>query len=636
MDWESYLAAARAERKVRDMRLSHLITPDTLALCRAFQAQSGAPALLVGGCVRDALLGVASKDVDIEVYGLPPASIARIARGFGKVDMVGVSFGVVKLTLKNGEQIDLSVPRRESRTGAGHTDFAVDFDPDITPREAAARRDFTINAMMYDPLKEELYDFFKGYAALESRVLLAPSAAFAEDPLRVLRGMQFAGRFRMRLFLGLAHNPDETAAMAKAMAAEYPSLARERISEEWMKLATRGIAPGSAMRYLIDAGWLSLYPQLAAIEGVPQDHEWHPEGWQLRVLTKNPLSSTLLLTSMTQADAANNSCPLWELFARTIAESAFRPGGAGTALAQSSNLKTSDLNLVATLGTGVGDLVLSPGVDAPAPVTPSESLVWKFGSPALQTDKVVRIMTKISLGCMSAVMRSSVNDLQIVQTIVKPIAVYVMDMLGLGQSLSEVQFHDKSVDGDRAVIARIGRVRIPFAVVDASTASVDGDVVAYFDLSIVGDFEGHDDRRHIVIPPFVQVKQGCVLRHTAHVMNEAAEIADRELLTGDDRAVLVFAALCHDLGKATTTELRDKKGQMRWTAHGHEAAGGGSRRGVSGQHRDQAGHHQAGSSAGGESHGPLAVQAGESDAKSPAETCRQVSPCDDPGTALDH
>lgn len=163
---------------------------------------AGYRAVVVGGAIRDALLGGQPKDFDIEVYGVAYEQLAGILARHGRVDLVGKSFGVVKLVTREnqgGHEYDFSVPRRDSKLGLGHRDFQATFDPAITPREAASRRDFTINAMAYDPVAHQLLDFFGGADDLKNKVLRATSEAFAEDPLRVLRGMQFASRFDLTL-----------------------------------------------------------------------------------------------------------------------------------------------------------------------------------------------------------------------------------------------------------------------------------------------------------------------------------------------------------------------------------------------------------------------------------------------------
>ncbi len=153
---------------------------------------------LVGGCVRDWLLGVPVHDFDIEVYGVDYPDLVRLLSRYGRADWVGKSFGVVKLTHASGAVWDFSVPRRDSKRGPGHKGFDVEFDPELSPLEASARRDFTINSMLWDARSGELMDPHGGRLDLEARILRHTSAAFPEDPLRVLRGMQFAGRFGLK------------------------------------------------------------------------------------------------------------------------------------------------------------------------------------------------------------------------------------------------------------------------------------------------------------------------------------------------------------------------------------------------------------------------------------------------------
>ncbi len=228
--------------------------------------EAGFRAFVVGGAVRDALLGIEPKDFDIEVYGIAYDRLAAFLSRYGRVDLVGKSFGVVKFG-----DVDFSVPRRESKIGGHHRDFLTTFDESITPQEAASRRDFTINAMAYDPLTGEVVDFFGGQEDLKNHVLRATSPAFREDPLRVLRGMQFACRFDMRL-------DAETASECRALVDEYGTIAKERIGEEFRKWAEKSTRPGRLIEYLNDSGWMAHFPELHALEGVPQDPDWHPEG----------------------------------------------------------------------------------------------------------------------------------------------------------------------------------------------------------------------------------------------------------------------------------------------------------------------------------------------------------------------
>ncbi|MEX2661688.1 MAG: hypothetical protein WD227_07150, partial [Vicinamibacterales bacterium] len=170
------------------------MTDLTLAIARAVR-DSGGRALIVGGWVRDRLMGLESKDVDLEVYGMPAAGLRELLGRFGPVNAVGESFTVFKVA-----GIDVALPRRESKMGRGHKGFEVHGDPDLPPREAARRRDFTINAISWDPLTETYEDPFDGRDDIERRVLRAVDpSTFGEDSLRVLRAIQFAARFEFTL-----------------------------------------------------------------------------------------------------------------------------------------------------------------------------------------------------------------------------------------------------------------------------------------------------------------------------------------------------------------------------------------------------------------------------------------------------
>lgn len=232
---------------------------------------SAGRALLVGGCVRDALSGGQVQDWDVEVFGLDVPVVEAWLQAHGRVDWVGKSFGIYKLKLRSGEVVDVGLPRRDSKRGPGHKGFQVEVDLSLSPREAAQRRDFTINALMWDPLTGELLDFFGGQDDWEQKVLRHTSPAFVEDPLRVLRGMQFAARF------GLQAAP-ETLELCRSIRHHFGELPVERVWMEWEKWAHRSAFPSSGLRFLKESGWLEHFPPLAALVGTPQDPEWHPEG----------------------------------------------------------------------------------------------------------------------------------------------------------------------------------------------------------------------------------------------------------------------------------------------------------------------------------------------------------------------
>ena len=227
---------------------------------------AGGRALLVGGCVRDELLGGRPKDFDFEVYGLSPERLRETLASRFALDLVGASFGVLKL---KGHDVDVALPRRETKLGLGHRAFETAPDPNLSLSEASARRDFTVNAICRDPLTGELLDPWNGRADLERRVLRHVSPHFSEDPLRVLRGMQFAARF------GLEPAP-ETVDVCRAMTPE--GLAQERLMGEWAKLLTQGVEISRGLSFLRAVGWTRHYPELERLIGCEQDPEWHPEG----------------------------------------------------------------------------------------------------------------------------------------------------------------------------------------------------------------------------------------------------------------------------------------------------------------------------------------------------------------------
>lgn len=232
--------------------------------------RSGRPRI-VGGAVRDWLLGQEAKDIDLEVGGTDFATLHRILAPFGATDVVGRSFGVIKLRLASGTEYDVSLPRRESKTGGGHRGFTVAPDPTLSDADAAARRDFTINAIAWDPFARYVIDPFGGEADLRARRLRHTSPAFVEDPLRVLRAIQLAGRFDLTL-------DPATAELCRSIAPSFHELPVERVWHEWAKWAEKSIRPSRGLAVLKESGWLAHFPELAALDGCPQDPEWHPEG----------------------------------------------------------------------------------------------------------------------------------------------------------------------------------------------------------------------------------------------------------------------------------------------------------------------------------------------------------------------
>jgi tRNA nucleotidyltransferase (CCA-adding enzyme) len=241
---------------------------DTLDRARAIAtaaSSAGGRALIVGGWVRDRLLGLESKDIDIEVFGLPADRLKALLESLGRVETVGESFQVFKVG-----DIDVSLPRRESKAGRGHKGFLVTGDPVLSFAEAARRRDFTINAISWDPLSGDYIDPFGGRADLERRLLrVVDAATFPDDSLRVLRAVRFAARF------GLTTDADLPALCRSIPLDDLPA---ERIWGEIERLLLTPW-PSSGFALALEFGVVGrLFPELAALVGCPQEPEWHPEG----------------------------------------------------------------------------------------------------------------------------------------------------------------------------------------------------------------------------------------------------------------------------------------------------------------------------------------------------------------------
>jgi tRNA nucleotidyltransferase (CCA-adding enzyme) len=227
----------------------------------------------VGGAVRDSLLGRPVKDFDLEVFGLSfeaaRGALARVAR----VEPVGDSFPVFKVAGLPGiaGQVDVALPRRDSKKGPGHRGIAVEADPMMSLAEAARRRDFTINAMMFDPATGILEDPYGGESDLLARVLrVVDLATFGDDPLRALRAAQFAARFD--LFVEV-----NTARLCAAM--PLHELPADRIFGEIEKALLQARRPSIAFALLAEWNQLSaIAPELVPLAATPQDPEWHPEG----------------------------------------------------------------------------------------------------------------------------------------------------------------------------------------------------------------------------------------------------------------------------------------------------------------------------------------------------------------------
>jgi tRNA nucleotidyltransferase (CCA-adding enzyme) len=231
----------------------------------ALVRNAGGRALIVGGWVRDRVMGRDAKDIDLEVYGLDALGLRHLLESLGRVETVGESFQVYK----SGD-IDVSLPRRESKAGRGHRGFDVAGDPTMPIEEAARRRDFTVNAIAWDPLTGDYLDPFDGRGDIRRRLLRVVDAArFADDSLRVLRAVQLAARLDF-------HLDDGARELCRTISLD--DLPAERVWGEIEKLL---FAPrpsiGLALAMELDVVE-QMFPELHALAGCLQEPEWHPEG----------------------------------------------------------------------------------------------------------------------------------------------------------------------------------------------------------------------------------------------------------------------------------------------------------------------------------------------------------------------
>ncbi|MFH1253585.1 MAG: HD domain-containing protein [Candidatus Uhrbacteria bacterium] len=258
----------------------------------------------VGGFVRDFLLGEKSKDIDLEVYGLSLVELEKLLKknfGARRVKAVGKSFNVLHVSLSNGYTLDVSLPRRDSKVGRGHRGIVAIADLGLSMKDAARRRDFTINAMLMDPLTGQIFDFFGGQADLKNKVLrMVEAKTFVEDPLRVLRAVQFASRFDLVI-------DDKTVRLIKKMvvAGALAELSAERVREEIDKLLLKSKQPSYGLELLRELGILKVIcPELLSLKNCFQEPSWHPEGdvWEHTKLAVDAAAKLTRLEKFSETD----------------------------------------------------------------------------------------------------------------------------------------------------------------------------------------------------------------------------------------------------------------------------------------------------------------------------------------------
>jgi tRNA nucleotidyltransferase (CCA-adding enzyme) len=214
--------------------------------------EAGGRAFLVGGWVRDALLGKSCRDYDVEVYDMAQDALVPILSKYGRTNLVGKAFGVIHLAMK-GLSLDFSFPRTESKVGYGHRGFVVHTDEKLSFKEAALRRDFTINAMGMELPELTLCDPYGGIDDLKSHTLRHVGPAFAEDSLRILRGVQFASRF------GCTLAPD-TVELCRTLSLD--DLSVERLFEEFKKWLLKPGKPSLGLKAFLDIKLDEYFPEI--------------------------------------------------------------------------------------------------------------------------------------------------------------------------------------------------------------------------------------------------------------------------------------------------------------------------------------------------------------------------------------
>jgi len=503
--------------KINWEALSFPTSPELREVLQAVWAKAGVP-MIVGGAVRDHLLGIGhdSKDIDIEVYRLTPEELeAAFASDRFKVNAVGKSFGVLKVKVGDSEEeFDVSLPRHENKAGRGHKGFVATPDPFMLVTDAAARRDFTINAMGYNPRMDEFVDPFGGRKDLEDRVLRMTSPHFSEDPLRVLRACQFAARFEMKI-------ATSTLTECLKLKDELPTLPKERLWEEWKKLLLKSEKPSIGIDAMRETGVLEvLFPELQALIGIPQEYAWHPEGWSVAP-ARGPLASLPdRLSVEIESDERRVATSLSVLTNLLVAGTAHPPG-----------------------------------------------LMWSVGPLAPATDEGFWVVVPVSLPCMRRVVDSANDDFQVLQSVVGPVSVFVMDMLFPAQAPAEFQFHEDAMKTNGPVASGPTGVEIVSVLAETSGSSVDRHVTLAFRVRVVGDF----DLSHVE-PVYHASFDQSLWVHNQMVTDEAAKIIRRDgLLESDPEEALIvmLGAMCHDLGKPSTTKFENG----RWRSLAHDTAG---------------------------------------------------------------
>ena len=222
----------------------------------------------VGGYVRDQIINIKNKDIDVEVFGLLSEELIEILSKYGIVDQIGCIFGIFKI---HGIDVDFSMPRKEKNIGVKHKDFEINIDPNMSTLEAARRRDFTMNSLLQDVITGEIIDHFGGIQDIQNKVIQhIDDNTFIQDELRVLRACGFAARFNFTI-------SKDTLDLCRKL--DCTNLPKERIYTEVQKVLLKSNKPSIFFEYIWQLGLLKkIFTPMDKLIGLEQSPEHHPEG----------------------------------------------------------------------------------------------------------------------------------------------------------------------------------------------------------------------------------------------------------------------------------------------------------------------------------------------------------------------
>ncbi len=230
--------------------------------------KKGGRPYMIGGAVRDDLLHIKSKDLDIEVFGITADELIEALCRIGKPNIDDRKFGIIRLDCGLDEAVEFALPRKDN---VGERGFGGVF-PNLSNWEAALRRDFTFNAISRNLLTDEIVDPLNGLVDLKSQIIRhCDTRFFSEDPLRAIRGFRFAGLLNATV-------APETAPIIEALIPDVKKLTGNAMWSEFEKWASRSIKPSMGLRFMVDTGLIEAFPEIEALIGCLQDPEWHPEG----------------------------------------------------------------------------------------------------------------------------------------------------------------------------------------------------------------------------------------------------------------------------------------------------------------------------------------------------------------------